>query len=67
MTWDLAEPGDAAVFAGGVGVESFGDRVVNHGRSLFLQQFYLPLFFGDEGVDNGRFAVKVIRNCLLFR
>jgi hypothetical protein len=48
-----------------VGVESFGNRVVYHPHPLFLQQVYLALFFGDEGVDNGRFAVKIIGNCLL--
>ena len=58
MLRNLADPGDAGVFHGGVGVQPFGDCLVDQGGAFFFEELDEALFFGDQGVDSGGFAIE---------
>src|SRR5690606_25865965 len=67
MRGDFAEPVDAAVFHGGVGVEAFGDGSVDEGGFLFLEEGDEALLGGDEAVDLFELAIQKRHNRILLR
>ena len=58
MRRHLAEPFDAGVLHGGVGVQAFGDGVGDDGLALLLQQLDQPPLLLHQRVDLRRLAVK---------
>jgi len=48
-----------------MGIESFGDRVGDERRPLFLEQLDQSALFGNNGVDAGGFTVKEIGDMVL--
>jgi urease beta subunit len=65
MLRNLADPGDAGVFHGGIGVQPFGDRLVDQGSAFFFEELDEALFFGDQGVYGGGFAIEEVCDRLL--
>lgn len=67
MDWYLADPVDAGVFQGGLGVEALSDGAVDENGFLFVQQFDFALLFGDQGVDLSSFPVEEGDDTVLLR
>ena len=58
MLRHLAEPLDAGIFHGGVGVEALGDGVGDHRLPLLLEQLDQPLLLGNKPINPGSFIVE---------
>ncbi|OEG05655.1 hypothetical protein BFG06_21440 [Aeromonas caviae] len=58
MLRHLAEPLDAGVFHGGVGVEALGDGVGDHCLPLLFQQFDQPQLLGNQPINPCGFVVE---------
>ena len=63
---DLAEPGDAGVFEGGVGVEAFGDGVADDGLPFFFEQGDELLLLLDQLINLRRLVVEEFGDLDLF-
>ncbi len=58
MLWYLAEPLDAGVFHGGIGIEALSDGVGDDRLTFFLEQFNQPLLFSNQVINPGRLVVE---------
>ena len=67
MRRDLAEPFDAGVAQGRVGIEAAGDGVGDERGALFLQQLNQPLLPRNQLINLRRLPIQKLRNRPLLR
>ena len=58
MRRNLPQPLYPGILHRHAGIQPLGDGVADEGGALFLEEFDLALFFGDEGVYVGGFVVE---------
>ena len=66
MPRNLADPLDAGVFHGHVGVEPLGDGLEDDGPSVLAEQLHLAFAVRNECVDLGGLGVEIVGNLSLF-
>ena len=66
MLWHLAQPLDAGISHGGVGVQAFGDRMTDDGLTFLPEQGDELLLHSNQHINLRRLVVQERRDLLLF-